>query len=56
MVDGLHIHIQNRTVKPLAIALSRVRRRLQWEGDGRGEINNVNVKLSRIITMNTPVR
>jgi hypothetical protein len=26
MVDGLHIPIQNRTRKPLAIALSRARR------------------------------
>jgi hypothetical protein len=27
MADGLHVHIQNRTIKPLAIALS---------GEGRG--------------------
>jgi hypothetical protein len=31
MVDGLHIHIRNRTMKPLAIALSGVGRGLQGE-------------------------
>jgi hypothetical protein len=29
MVDGLHIHIQNRTKKPLAIALNGAGRKLR---------------------------
>jgi hypothetical protein len=29
MVDGFHIHIGNRMVKPLTIALSKVGRELQ---------------------------
>jgi hypothetical protein len=32
MVDGLHEHIQNRTVKPLAIAFSGVERELRRGG------------------------
>jgi hypothetical protein len=32
MVDGLHIHIQNRTVEPLASALSGVGREFQDGG------------------------
>jgi hypothetical protein len=31
MVDGFHIHTQNRTMKPLAIALRGVERGLGWE-------------------------
>jgi hypothetical protein len=34
MVDGLHIHIQNRSMKPLAIALNGAGRRLQEEDGG----------------------
>jgi hypothetical protein len=40
MVDGYHIPIQNRTKKPLAIALSRARRRLKGR-DGGGDLTNV---------------
>jgi hypothetical protein len=39
MVDGLHIFIQNETMKPLAIALSGVGRGLG--GDGRDHLTNV---------------
>jgi hypothetical protein len=41
MVDGLHIPIGNRTRKPLAIALSEVRRRLRGRDDG---VNVTNVQ------------
>jgi hypothetical protein len=40
MVDGLYIHTQNRTMKPLAIALSGVGRGLQGR-DGGGDLTNV---------------
>jgi hypothetical protein len=40
MINGLHIHIQNRTMKPLAIALSEAGRGLQG-GDGGGNLTNV---------------
>jgi hypothetical protein len=41
-VDGLHIHIQNKTMKPLTIALSGqggVR-----GGDGGGDLTNLQYK------------
>jgi hypothetical protein len=38
MVDGLHIHIQNRTMKPLVIAVSEARRELQEVGEMVGAI------------------
>jgi hypothetical protein len=34
MVDGIHIHIQKTTVKPLAIALSGAGRELRGERVG----------------------
>jgi hypothetical protein len=40
IVDGLHIHIQNRTRKPLAIALSGVGRESRGE-DGGGDLTKV---------------
>jgi hypothetical protein len=43
MVDVLHILIQNKTKKPLAIALSGVGRRSR-ERDGGGELTNVQYK------------
>jgi hypothetical protein len=41
MDDGFHIHIQNRNIKPVAIALSGVGRDLQGVGDGGGYLTNV---------------
>jgi hypothetical protein len=43
MVDGLYIHTQNRTMKPLAIALSGVRRGLRGR-DGGDNLTNVEYK------------
>jgi hypothetical protein len=43
MVDGLHIPIWNRAKKPLAIALSGVRRELRG-GDKGSNVNNVQYK------------
>jgi hypothetical protein len=43
MLDELHIPIWNRTKKPLAIALSGVRKGLRGRDDG-GNINNVQFK------------
>jgi hypothetical protein len=40
MVDRIHIPIWNKTKKPLAIALSGVRRGLRGRDDG-GNVNNV---------------
>jgi hypothetical protein len=40
MVDELHMHIENRTKKPLAIALSKVGRG-SWGRDGGGDLINV---------------
>jgi hypothetical protein len=40
MVDGLHIHIQNRTRKFLVIALSGAWRGMREE-DGKGNLTNV---------------
>jgi hypothetical protein len=40
MVDGLHIFIQNRIKKPLAIALSGAGRGLRGRDDG-GDLTNV---------------
>jgi hypothetical protein len=52
MVDGLHILIQNRTVKPLAIALSGVGR---TRGTWWGQANQCTyVRLLRIDTKNPP--
>jgi hypothetical protein len=39
MVDGLHIHIGNRTMKPLASALSGVEKGLQGRGERVGWSN-----------------
>jgi hypothetical protein len=46
MVDGLHIHIQKRPGKPLAIALSGVAKGL-WgvRGDGGDHLTNVQCKI-----------
>jgi hypothetical protein len=43
MVDGLHTFIQNRTMKPLAIALSGTGRRSRGRDSG-GNLNNVECK------------
>jgi hypothetical protein len=43
MVNGLHIHIQNRTRKPLAFHLSGVWRGLR-RGYGGGNLTNVQCK------------
>jgi hypothetical protein len=43
MVDGLHIHIQNRMMKPLATALSGVGRESKG-GDCGGNLTNVQCK------------
>jgi hypothetical protein len=46
MLDGFHIHTQNRRMKPLAIALSGAGRGL-WGGlggDGGGDLTNVQCK------------
>jgi hypothetical protein len=43
MVDGLHIHIQNRTIKPLAIALRWVGRGSRQRDCG-GNLTNVQCK------------
>jgi hypothetical protein len=43
MVDGIHKPTWNRTKKPLAIALSGVRRRLRGRDDG-GDVTNVQYK------------
>jgi hypothetical protein len=40
MVDGLHILIQNRTMKPLVIALVGMGRWFQGVGDGGGNLTN----------------
>jgi hypothetical protein len=39
MVDGLHILIQNRTTKPLGIALSMVGMKLK--GNDGGDLTNI---------------
>jgi hypothetical protein len=39
MVDGLHILIQNRTKKPLAIVLSGAERRSKGRDGGGDQIN-----------------
>jgi hypothetical protein len=44
MVDELHIFIRNRTMKPLAIALSGVRRGSKRR-DGGGNQTNIQYKL-----------
>jgi hypothetical protein len=43
MVDGLHILIQNRSKKPLAVALSGAGRWLRGR-DGGGDLTNVQYK------------
>jgi hypothetical protein len=45
MVDGLHILIQSRIKKPLAIAFSGVASRLRWTDD-RNVVTNVQCKPS----------
>jgi hypothetical protein len=42
-------------VEPLRIALSEARRRSSW-GDGGNNQTNVNVRLFRIVTMNSPAQ
>jgi hypothetical protein len=44
MVDGLHMHIRNRTMKPPAVVLSRAGRGLQKGRDGGGDLTNVHCK------------
>jgi hypothetical protein len=45
MVEGLHTHIQNRTIKPFDIVLSGMGRGLQERvGDGGGNLTNVQCK------------
>jgi hypothetical protein len=44
MVGGLHIHIQNRTMKPLAIALVGQERVCVWGGDVGTNFTNVQYK------------
>jgi hypothetical protein len=52
MVDGLHIHIQNKTMKPFAIASRWARR--GW-GKRVGLMQPMyNVSLFRIVIMNPP--
>jgi hypothetical protein len=53
MVEGLHINIQNRTIKSFAIALSGAGRRLK-KGNSGSNLTNVQYKLFRIVTMNPP--
>jgi hypothetical protein len=43
MVNGLHIHIQNRTMKPPAITSSGAGRGLK-KGDCGGDLTNVRCK------------
>jgi hypothetical protein len=40
MIDGLHI--RNRTMKPILVALSGAGRK--WRGDGGGDLTNVQCK------------
>jgi hypothetical protein len=54
MVNGLHIAIQNRTKKPLAIALSVVGKRLRGRDDG-GNVNNVQYKSNRNYHYESPL-
>jgi hypothetical protein len=42
MVGGLHMHIQNKTMKPFAIALSGAGKGSR--GDGGGDLTNVQCK------------
>jgi hypothetical protein len=51
MLDGLHIPIWNRAKKPLAIALRGVGSVLRERDDG-SNVNNVQYKSNRIVTMN----
>jgi hypothetical protein len=45
MVDELHIHVQNRTMNPHAVALGGIRRELSEDRvDGRGNLINVQCK------------
>jgi hypothetical protein len=53
MFDGLHIFIQNRTMKSLAIALSGAGRRSRGRDSG-GNLTIYNIRLFRIITANPP--
>jgi hypothetical protein len=55
MVDGLHIRILKRTMKPLAIALTEAGKSLQGEGRDRGVMSPMyNISLLGISTMNPP--
>jgi hypothetical protein len=56
MVDGLHIHTWNRTMKPLAIALSGAERMLWEGGDGRGNLTSVQCKTIGIAAINPPIQ
>jgi hypothetical protein len=52
-MDFIYLY-ENKTKKPLAIALSVVGRVLRW-GDDRGNVNIVQYKSKQIVTMNPPV-
>jgi hypothetical protein len=51
----LHIHIQNRTKKPLAIAISGVGRESRGR-DGEGDLNNVQCKAIQNCQSESPVQ
>jgi hypothetical protein len=55
MIDGLHILVQNRKMKPLAIALSGV-----GEGQGGEMVGTIepmyNISLLGIVIMNSPCK
>jgi hypothetical protein len=53
MVDGLRIHMGNRTMKPLAIALSGEGMSLRWSDVG-GDLTNVQCKPIQNCPKNTP--
>jgi hypothetical protein len=53
IVDGLHILIQNRTMKLHAIALSGMGRGSRRR-DGESNLTNVNISLFGIVTINIP--
>jgi hypothetical protein len=49
MVDGLHIHIQNRMMKPLAVVF-----KVGKEGVGGANITNVQCKVTQNCHRNPP--
>jgi hypothetical protein len=54
MVDGLHIHMQNKTMKHLAIALSGEGKDLQGADDG-DDLTNVQCKVILICHNESPM-